>query len=295
MSSILEFIIKLHGGIMIRKLFNKLCLRFERCFSSPHLNLFATIYINFRLLPFSQACKFPIYIYGTIKFVQLQGLCVFQNCKIIRGMIKIGRHNDYYTVPGKNTLFIQNGVLIFHGYCNISSGILIKLINGKLSIGDKVWFGNSVTIDCSHEIFIGDGCSITFNCLLSDSNHHYVVDENGKVKRKEGKIFLGRYNWVGNNSKIMKGTSTTDGTIITHGSLVNKDFLFTTPPHENSLHLPMAENSFILAGIPAKIIGYGSCRIFDSKIEKKIDDYFKQNPQQITFKFEKSLVSLKII
>lgn len=267
---------------MIRFL-NKLCLRLELFCKKKRINIFATIYINFRLLPLSQACLFPIYVYGKVNYVRLQGRCVFQKCKIIRGMVKIGRHNDYYTDAKRNTLFIQNGLLIFHGYCNISSGILIKLINGELDFGDKVWIGNSVTIDCCHKIIIGDGSSITFNCFLSDSNHHYLIDKNMKVKKKEGLIMLGKNNWVGNNTTITKGTLTPDGTIITHGSLVNKDFS-SIGDSENSI----AKTSLMLSGTPAKIIAYGSRRIFDSKIEKEIDDYFKLNPQESTFKFEQT-------
>ena len=77
---------------MIRFL-NKLCLRLEIVLQKKRINIFATIYINFRLLPLSQACLFPIYVYGKVNYVRLQGRCVFQKCKIIRGMVKIGRNH----------------------------------------------------------------------------------------------------------------------------------------------------------------------------------------------------------
>jgi hypothetical protein len=84
---------------IINKIFGKL----EFIVNSRHVNWLTTLYFNFRTMPFSVACKLPVYIYGwNTKIVSLSGTVSF-DCTPKRGMVKIGRHRDYYT-PITNTI-----------------------------------------------------------------------------------------------------------------------------------------------------------------------------------------------
>lgn len=54
-------------------LINRVFSYLESRSSNTCISLFKTLYVNFRTLPFKQAIKFPIYIYGRVKFYSLEG------------------------------------------------------------------------------------------------------------------------------------------------------------------------------------------------------------------------------
>lgn len=242
----------------------------ERKLSVNRINWFYTLYFNFRTLPFNIACKLPVYIYGKIELVSLNGSVSF-DCIPVKGMVKIGRHRDYYTPPTKTVVKISKlGQIVFRGYCSISQGTIINITDGCLTFGDRVWIGQSVLLDCNNSIQLGEGTGITYGCKLSDSNHHYIIDEDGNIPRIKGLIEIGRYNWIGNNTLITKGCKTTDYTICTHGSLLNKNY----PQKYDS------DKSMLLAGTPAKLLKVGCERIFPGKLENEIIDFFKTHSNE---------------
>lgn len=53
------------------------------------VNLIKTIYFNFKMLPFNQAIKIPILLYGKIVFHNLSGKLTIQN-DVSSKMIRIG-------------------------------------------------------------------------------------------------------------------------------------------------------------------------------------------------------------
>ena len=256
---------------IINKIFGKIEYILYRRRVSP----LSTFYLNFRTLPISQAIKFPIWVYGRVEFASLNGRIILKCNKIKSGMIKLGRHRDDYTLLSKRQ-FIRidtDSSITFNGYTSIASDFLLRVTGkGNLEFGEKVWIGQGVRFDCTDNIFIGQGASITYHTIISDSNHHYVIDEKNIITRMSAPIKIGAYNWIGNNSVISKGCKTSAYTIVTHGSLLNKDY----PAIDNS-RKPM-----VLAGEPAKIIGYNKKRVFESKNEKVIKQFFENHPNEKT-------------
>ena len=235
----------------------------------------ATIYLNLRTLPLKQALKLPLFVYGKVTFASLRGRIIFDCPHVKRGMVKMGRHQDDYILHSKRQLLRldKDGSIVIKGYCSIASDFLFKITTGTLVLGDRVWIGQGVCIDCNERIEIGDCTSITYSTVLSDSNHHFVIDANKVVRRMSKPIALGKYNWIGNNSIIDKGSVTTDYSIVTHGSLLNKNYRI----------LSGTEDSLLLAGTPAKILNKGLRRIFESTNEKELKEYFKINIDKDSF------------
>lgn len=261
---------------IINKIFSKIeYLKYRR-----YINVIATLYLNFRTLPLYDALRLPIFVYGKVTFASLRGRIIIDNSHIKRGMIKMGRHQDDYILHSKKQLLRldENGIIIFKGYCSIASDFLFKITTGTLVLGDRVWIGQGVSIDCNESIEIGDCTSITYSTILSDSNHHFVIGADKVVHRMSSPIIIGKYNWVGNNSMIDKGCVTTDFSIITHGSLVNKNYK----------SLSGTEDSLLLAGCPAKILKKGLRRIFESTNEKKLKEYFELNPDRDSYNWNGS-------
>lgn len=254
---------------------NKIFSKLEYWKYKRYVNIMATIYLNLRTLPFKQALKLPLFVYGKVTFASLRGRIIFDCPHIKRGMVKMGRHQDDYILHSKRQLLRldKDGSIVIKGYCSIASDFLFKITTGTLVLGDRVWIGQGVCIDCNERIEIGDCTSITYSTVLSDSNHHFVIDANKVVRRMSKPIALGKYNWIGNNSIIDKGSVTTDYSIVTHGSLLNKNYRI----------LSGTEDSLLLAGTPAKILNKGLRRIFESTNEKELKEYFKTNIDKDSF------------
>lgn len=254
---------------------NKIFSKLEYWKYKRYVNIMATIYLNLRTLPFKQALKLPLLVYGKVTFASLRGRIIFDCPHVKRGMVKMGRHQDDYILHSKRQLLRldKDGSIVVKGYCSIASDFLFKITTGTLVLGDRVWIGQGVCIDCNERIEIGDCTSITYSTVLSDSNHHFVIDANKVVRRMSKPIALGKYNWIGNNSIIDKGSVTTDYSIVTHGSLLNKNYRI----------LSGTEDSLLLAGTPAKILKKGLRRIFESTNEKELKEYFKTNIDKDSF------------
>ena len=252
---------------MIFSNLNRMFGKFERFISKPKLNLFATLYFNFRTLPFIKAIKLPLFIYGSVKFYELAGKVEILS-KIESGMIKFGRHDDIYTLPHKGVIKLsKNSKICFHGRCSVGRNYLWRITNeGVLDIGKLVWLGNRVTIICSNSVKIGDYSSLSFDDLIMDNNCHYSVNlQKNIVYRREGCVFIGKRNWVGNHVRLLKGCDIGDGNLIAAGSMVNHNFLC---------------NYCLLAGAPAKVKYNGITRVFSGEEEREIKQWFDNNPDK---------------
>jgi acetyltransferase-like isoleucine patch superfamily enzyme len=192
-------------------------------------------------------------------------------------MIKMGSHHDDYGNTMKAKILLDSdSTIVFNGRCSIASGYVLRVTcGGTLEIGSKVWFGENVAIDCSKSIIIGEGSGVTHDCFLSDSNHHFFIDADKNVRRMDGECRIGKYNWIGNNATLFKGTVTTDYTIVSQHSFLSKDYITLSGTSE-----PLT-----LAGSPAKIISKGAQRIFRGDYELEIHDYFNSHPEASTLKW----------
>ena len=224
-------------------------------------NIPKTLYINFVKLPFNQAVKLPIYVYGKTEFRSLSGSIMIQG-EVHTGMIKIGK-NDYYvktSVP--LTVWTVNGVLVFKGTCKfLNGGYLCVSKNGHLELGCDVLIGSDYRIMCFDNICIGNTLRAAYNIQIYDTSYHYTENENGVVNKLTKPIFIGNKVWIGNFSIVSKGCVIPDGTIVANGSLVNKDFSFVN-------------GRCLIAGSPASVKKEGIHRIFDLEKERYYDAKF---------------------
>ena len=181
------------------------------------------LWFNFRHLPFKQAIKLPIFILSRNKSLK-KGKVIIASEKITTGMIKIG-FRSYLQHPIGATFSNKGGTVVFEGSCfitNNSSLIISK--DGYLSIGNKV--GISTTeIKCASSIEINSGTMIGINCLIMDSDFHPVIDIYAQKAIKMSKsIKIGRNNWLGAGTYVLKGTQTPDNIIVGARSVLNKKY-----------------------------------------------------------------------
>ncbi len=225
--------------------------------SIPKFNIWKSLYINFRLLPFSQAIHFPILIYGKMKFHWLTGRIIFK-CPIRKGILKIGKNLDFFAPAESSSILLQGDLVIF-GQCNISINSNVRISkNGILEIGAFTFFGANTKIVCVNKIAIGGHTQFAFGCNLMDTNFHYMYNTDTKeVYKRDGEIKIAEKNWFGNNCSIYKGTKTKPFTTVSSHSMTNKDYT------------DLYGDGFILAGSPAKLLSNNTKRIFSTSIESE--------------------------
>lgn len=230
-----------------------------------HLNIFKTLWVNFHYLPFKQAKKLPIFIYGKCKFMRVSGSIVLDTNHIFKGMIRI---NESATSPcnsGSPTeILLTMGKIVFKGEFFISTGCRVIVNNGgTLTFGDKVRINNQNTIGCFNNIEVMSNASIGHQCQIFDTNFHHIINmESNRVLRSNGPVLIGNNVWLGNRITILHGVSLAPYTIVSSNSLVTKSFM---------------EPYSIIGGIPSKVLKVGMKRLFDEKMEAEIHPYFSQS------------------
>jgi acetyltransferase-like isoleucine patch superfamily enzyme len=244
--------------------FNIIASYLETFFAKKKINVFLTVYSNFRLLPFNQAIKLPIYVYGSFT-LKLRGTVVI-NGPLHRGMIKIGNDLAGYVIANRGKLTItKDAKIIFNGNANICQGssILVNK-NGVLILGNNVNIGDNVKIICFVCIEIGDKTGVTWESQITDYNFHFIENLNSnQIYTIYKSIKIGKYCWIGNRSSIMPGTTLPDRTIVASNSLLNKDYVKDG-----------VEFYSLLGGIPAKLIKKGVKRIYNIDNEIHLQNLF---------------------
>lgn len=251
------------------KKISALLTRIERIFACNWLNIPYTLYFNFRSMPFKQAIKCPVYIYGFPRFYNLSGKVICPG-KIKKGMVRINIQNCFYAGPENGsgqTEICNQGTIIFRGEARFGCGSkFVVSPNATIDFGAHVWCNHNCLFNCFKKITIGEKTRMAHRVQIMDTNFHYNANlTTRKVSNYLGTIEIAEKCWLANSCTIMKGTKLSKQTIIASHSLVNKDFS----------HLDAG--SFI-GGMPAKFITNNIFRIRNIELEQDIIQFFNTNP-----------------
>lgn len=244
--------------------------RVEYIMAINWFNPFATFWLNMRALPFLQAIRFPIWVYGTPRFYNLSGMIRF-NSKVTSGMIKFNIvRSGSPSLQCLNSEIENEGQIIFNGPGIIGTGNRIFVARGGLlEICSDFKITDMVNIGVMRHVSIGDMTRITHRCQIMDSNYHYVANFSKMIiPNRTHYIKIGNYCWIGNTTTITGGAKITDYTIVCSNSLVNKSI--NSKP-QNSL----------IGGIPAKLISSGFRKVENKTIHNEVNKYFSENDSSI--------------
>ncbi len=122
-------------------------------------------------------------------------------------------------VRGSFSLFYDSDVVIFEG--------------GTLRLGNDSFINSNCKIRCHKAITIGDGCAISHDVTIMDSDAHYL---NGSKNTRP--IVIGNHVWIGTRVTILSGITIGDGAVIAAGALVLSDVL----------------PGSLVGGVPAKVL-----------------------------------------
>lgn len=238
----------------------------EKFCSYRVLNLPKTLYLNFRMFPFSQAYKLPIFVFGRLKIISLIGQAEIKG-PVKTGMIQFGDARPEELVSHSKSVFSNQGRILFHGPARIYNGFCIRIQRGgTFDIGSNVSISSNVSIYVKANIHIERDTRLGFGCTILSSDLHFLIDtESREVQNNTSPITIGANNWIANYVKINKGTVTSNWTLVASGSLLNNDYS------------SFPENSFI-GGTPAKLLRTGIRRVFSLQNEAMLMYYFEKNP-----------------
>lgn len=185
-------------------------------------SIIKTIYINFRYIEWSKACRLPIAITCTTK-ISFKGKVELPE-KVSFAMVRVGFHH----VPICNSnditsLIVENdGLLSFKGGAHIGNGTKIYVArNAHLIIGDNFAVSASSAINCYKSITFGRDVQFSWECLVMDSDTHQIFDKNGCVINNEHEISFDDKIWVGCRTLVLKGSHIPSNCVIGADSLVS--------------------------------------------------------------------------
>lgn len=223
---------------------------FKYLFSLPKIILF-----NFYYLPLKQAVKLPILLYN-VKLKLMRGKVIIDNERIRTGMIKLGPEINSLYLTNKSKLIWENqGICKFKGTCVVGHNSAITIgRNGLLEFGENFFANTTLRLACFKSITFGDNARVSWDVLIADSDFHETVEvDTGKRSIPSKDIKIGKNNWIGIRTTILKGTITPDFCIVGANSLLNK--YYEIPQYS------------LIAGIPAKLIKTGIYRDLNSYIK----------------------------
>ena len=213
--------------------------------TSKNVNIFKTIWFNFRALPFRSAIKLPFVVGRRVKILDIGEIRV--KCEIEPAMFTLGvRYNAWETFKESQTVFKNEGTIELNGYTNFYAGNKIFVARGaNLSFGSYNNIGYKTKIICYKRIEFGNNTGSSWECEFFDTNFHNMKDiVSNRILKKTAKVVIGDGTFIGNNSSIHKGVRIPPDSIICSFSRVSGSYA-----HKG--------NNLLIQGNPATIADSG--------------------------------------
>lgn len=150
--------------------------------------------------------------------------------------------------------------------------------DATLELG-KSYANSNCKIRCHKRITIGDGCAISHDVTIMDSDAHAI---NGVVNTEP--VIIGNHVWIGTRATILKGVTIGDGAIIAAGAVVvnSADTIVVSAflglemlaIYQNYFYMLEAVKGLIGIALGACMAGIGNSLIVESKA-KNLNDLNK--------------------
>lgn len=155
--------------------------------------------------------------------------------------IRYGKRCSLYVVNslrGTTKVDLQTNATLKIGNFLMTQGPLYLkiLVNGKVKIGNNVFFNHNCSITAADSVIIGNNVTIANNVVIVD--HDHVMDSRGVVQNELSTmpVVIEDNSWIAANVTITKGVHIGTGAVVAAGAVVTHD----VPAHT------------IFAGVPAK-------------------------------------------
>ena len=205
------------------------------------MNILSTLKLNFRLLPWRQACRLPIVVEGPLR------LDIGPEARIVlpedaeRGTVVLGsRHETYKAAAGK-TQFSIYGSWMVGGKVRIGIDSCLYIHRGAtFTTGDGVYVARDSQIECAERIMLGDGV-LAGEIYICDTAAHPVTHA-GQVQPMTRPIVVGEGCYFGYRTQLLRGATIPAHCVIGSGAVCTRDYAAAHPAG----HL-------LLVGVPAEV------------------------------------------
>ena len=187
------------------------------------VGLMKSLCFNIRYLGWSIGLDIPIYIYKNVMIHNAKCLVMISDRRT--GNIKIGVPIvGCYQTNRTEIQLSDDAELYFGSGVKLGSGCRVS-VNPKsnLRFGDSVCITANTTIICKRSISIGDGCLVSWNVQIMDTDFHKLY-EDGVHSNNDKPIEFGQKVWINSNCLILKGSQVSDGCVIGAGSILNRKY-----------------------------------------------------------------------
>lgn len=206
-----------------------------------------SLWLNFRLLPFRQACRMPLLVSHRTRLCNLSGRLLLHPTQLRVGLVKIGFNTCQQTdFRHYRTLLNLRGTVHIHGECAIGAGSSIEVSEtGTLTLGPDFNLGPSSLIVCNHSITFGPHVQTSWCCTMMDTDQHALFALDGTRCNPDRPIVFADHVWLGCHVVVTKGTCLPSHTTV--GAM-------------SCLHGTYGEEHTVLAGNPAAVVRRGITR-----------------------------------
>lgn len=187
-------------------------------------------------------------------FSRLRGLCHAGNVRgggslVLRGgsRVAFGRGSDldiegkldfgtcYRCRSGRSSLLtLGDGArIVVNGSFDFYYGADVQLFDGAVLTLGNSFINSGCKVRCHESITIGDGCAISHDFTVMDSNAHKLGGSRGTAP-----VVIGDHVWIGTRVTVLPGVTIGKGAVVAAGALVAKD-------------VPVGA---LVGGVPAKVI-----------------------------------------
>ena len=182
-----------------------------------------TLRFNFHYFPFKKALKLPVFVSHRTYLRELRGKVELPE-NLETAMIKIGFGDvGHYDRKRSRSIWQVSGTVSFGGKANIGPGSKLS-VRGHLNIGADFNMTAESTIVCAKEIRFGDGCLLSWDILVMDTDEHSLYNKENERINPDKAILVGDHVWIGCKCVLLKGAEVPDNTVVAAGTMLKSAF-----------------------------------------------------------------------
>ena len=186
------------------------------------INWWATLRLNFGLLPWCDARRLPIIVYGKLRMETCGGALQLPT-HAPRATVVIGSHHETYVASGGRAQLSLHGTWKVEGRICIGVDSCLYIGQGAtLTTGGGCFIARDSQIHCFHQISIGQGVKAG-EVYITDSAAHTIV-RGGNPSPMLGEVKVGNRCYLGFRTMLLKGCVLPPDSVVGSGAVCTRDY-----------------------------------------------------------------------